>query len=100
VAVVVDNDGGGIFSFLPQADVLDHARFESLFGTPHGLDLVALARALGVHAQAVDDIATAVPKALADGGVHVLVVRTDRDANVLVHERIQEAVVTALGDQI
>jgi 2-succinyl-5-enolpyruvyl-6-hydroxy-3-cyclohexene-1-carboxylate synthase len=100
VAVVIDNDGGGIFSFLPQADVLAHDRFEGLFGTPHGLDLVAVARSLGVHAEAVDDLSVAVPKALADGGVHVLVVRTDREANVAAHERIQAAVVAALGDQV
>jgi 2-succinyl-5-enolpyruvyl-6-hydroxy-3-cyclohexene-1-carboxylate synthase len=100
VVVVVDNDGGGIFSFLPQADLLDEERFEALFGTPHGLDLVALARAYGVHAEVVDDVAAAVPKALAEGGVHVLVVRTDRAANVAVHERIQAAVVEALGDQV
>ena len=37
--VVVDNDGGGIFSFLGQAAALDTERFEQLFGTPHGTDL-------------------------------------------------------------
>ena len=37
--VVVDNDGGGIFSFLPQATELDAERFEPLFGTPHDVDL-------------------------------------------------------------
>src|SRR3546814_15964024 len=59
VVVVVDNDGGGIFSFLPQADaaVVPAASFESLFGTPHGLDVAALARAYGVPASLVDDAA-------------------------------------------
>ena len=51
VCVVVDNDGGGIFSFLPQAAVLAAERFETLFGTPHGVDLVALAGAYGVRAR-------------------------------------------------
>ena len=34
--VVVNNDGGGIFGFLPQADELDRHEFEALLGTPRG----------------------------------------------------------------
>ena len=97
VVVVVDNDGGGIFSFLPQAAVLDPVPYEALFGTPHGLDLVALANAYGVPARAVERADEAVVEALASGGVHVLVVRTDRTDNVAVHERVLAAVATALG---
>src|SRR5690606_37511328 len=57
VVVVVDNDGGGIFSFLPQADALETGTFERLFGTPHGLDLVAQAAAYGVEARSSTDVA-------------------------------------------
>ena len=46
--VIVDNDGGGIFSFLPQATELGPEMFERLFGTPHGVDLVALAAVHGI----------------------------------------------------
>ena len=96
VVVVVDNDGGGIFSFLPQATSLDRDRFELLFATPHGLDLVAVATALGLRATAADDVGPAVADALAAGGVHVLVVHTERDANVEVHDQVHRAVARAL----
>lgn len=98
VIVVVDNDGGGIFSFLPQAGALDGERFEQLFGTPHGIDLVALAAAYGVRATAVTgDLAGAVRSAVEAKGIHVLVVRTDRAANAAVHARLTSAVASALG---
>lgn len=100
VLVVVDNDGGGIFSFLPQAG-LPAEHFEALFGTPHGLDLVNLARAYGLPADRVDragEVAPAVGKALAVGGVRVLVVGTgDRSLNVARHRQAWEAVARSLG---
>jgi 2-succinyl-5-enolpyruvyl-6-hydroxy-3-cyclohexene-1-carboxylate synthase len=95
VILVVDNDGGGIFSFLPQASTVDGSRFEQLYGTPHGLDLVALAAAHGVAARAVTDVSAAVVEAVAAGGVQVLVVRTERRANVDLHHRLNDAVVAA-----
>ena len=101
VLVVVDNDGGGIFSFLPQAEAtaVDPGEFEALFGTPHGLDLVAVARSYGLSAERVDragDVGPALEKALAAGGVHVMVVATgDRAGNVERHRRAWEAVAAA-----
>ena len=99
VVVVVDNDGGGIFSFLPQARSVGGERFERLFGTPHGLDLVAVAAAHGVEARRLeggDEVAGAVRDAFDKGGVHVLVVRTDRAANVAVHRRLDDAAADAV----
>jgi 2-succinyl-5-enolpyruvyl-6-hydroxy-3-cyclohexene-1-carboxylate synthase len=103
VCVVVDNDGGGIFSFLPQARAVPADRFEALFGTPHGLDLVALAAAFGADARALgrdDEVGAAVREATAKGGVHVLVARTDRAPNVDVHARIDGAVAAAVEEAL
>jgi len=97
--VVVDNDGGAIFSFLPQAAALEAGEFEQLFGTPHGLDLVAVAAAHGVDAAPVESIADlASVVASPEPGIRVRVVRTDRQANVAVHERLYDRVAQVLGD--
>ncbi len=96
--VVVDNDGGGIFSFLPQATATDGARFERLWGTPHGLDLAAVAAAYGVAPQTVTrapELAEAVRRPGA--GVRVVLARTARQANVAVHDRLNAAVQRALA---
>jgi 2-succinyl-5-enolpyruvyl-6-hydroxy-3-cyclohexene-1-carboxylate synthase len=94
--VVVDNDGGGIFSFLPQAG---HERFEELFGTPHGVDIAAVAAAHGVPVAAPthpDDVGLAVREAAAAGGVRLVHLRTDRQANVAAHQAIWDAVAAAV----
>jgi 2-succinyl-5-enolpyruvyl-6-hydroxy-3-cyclohexene-1-carboxylate synthase len=99
VLVVIDNDGGGIFSFLPQAQ-LPGELFEPLFGTPHGLDLTALAAAARVPARVVEKAADLVPAldaALAGGGTQLVVVRSDRAANLARHRALTEAVAVAAG---
>jgi 2-succinyl-5-enolpyruvyl-6-hydroxy-3-cyclohexene-1-carboxylate synthase len=70
--------------------------FEQVFGTPHGLDLAALAASYGVAARTVTDLPLAMAEAHVAGGVLVLVVRTDRRANVEVHERLHRAVAEAI----
>jgi 2-succinyl-5-enolpyruvyl-6-hydroxy-3-cyclohexene-1-carboxylate synthase len=52
--IAINNDGGGIFSTLPQADV---AGFETVFGTPHGLDLEKVAIGLGISAKTISSFA-------------------------------------------
>jgi 2-succinyl-5-enolpyruvyl-6-hydroxy-3-cyclohexene-1-carboxylate synthase len=93
--VVVDNDGGGIFSFLPQAELVAPDRFETLFATPHGLDLAALATAYGVPVTRVARLHE-LRAALEGRGVRVVLVRTERAVNVAVHHEINGAVVAAL----
>jgi 2-succinyl-5-enolpyruvyl-6-hydroxy-3-cyclohexene-1-carboxylate synthase len=100
--VVVDNDGGGIFSFLPQSTSMPSDRFEALFGTPHGLAVDELAAAYGARTHvAVDEpeLAALVAKCAGDDGVDVVVARTDRHDNVAVHDSLNEAIATALRDR-
>ena len=99
VIVVIDNDGGGIFGFLPQAQALDGDTFEELFATPHGADLAGLSRAHGLPTERVESRAgfqAALAGALARGGPRVIVVVGDRRRNVAVHARLHGAVARAL----
>jgi 2-succinyl-5-enolpyruvyl-6-hydroxy-3-cyclohexene-1-carboxylate synthase len=50
---VINNDGGGIFSTLPQRGVNG---FETVFGTPHGLNPAAIAQSMGVNAKQVTTV--------------------------------------------
>jgi 2-succinyl-5-enolpyruvyl-6-hydroxy-3-cyclohexene-1-carboxylate synthase len=89
--VVVDNGGGGIFSFLPQRETLPEARFERLFGTPQPVDIAAVAAAYGAPVTAIEkaaDLAPALAESTAAGGMRVLHARTDRDANVALHHQL------------
>jgi 2-succinyl-5-enolpyruvyl-6-hydroxy-3-cyclohexene-1-carboxylate synthase len=97
--VVVDNDGGGIFSFLPQAAALPAGQFERYWGTPHGIDLLAVAAAYGAEVMDVCDRA-GLDEVLARAGrtgVRVARVRSDRAANVAVHDGLHAAVAAAVG---
>jgi 2-succinyl-5-enolpyruvyl-6-hydroxy-3-cyclohexene-1-carboxylate synthase len=95
--VVLDNDGGGIFSFLPQAELPDH--FELLFGTPHGVDLADLASMHGLPVQRVEkagEVVPAIQAALAAGGVRFVIVPTERAENVTRHREVWAVVAAAL----
>jgi len=100
LVVVLDNEGGGIFSFLSQASEVKGERFEQLFGTPPLVDIPQLAGAYGVgvhHAADETDFDGLVQHWVEYGGVQVVHVRTvDRDTNVAVHDAIHAAVQRAL----
>ena len=77
--VVIDNDGGGIFSSLEQSDSRFADSFDRVFGTPHALDLVAVAEAHGIPARRVAtsrEFLDAVDDSVAAGGVRVVVAGT------------------------
>ncbi|MDQ1685031.1 MAG: 2-succinyl-5-enolpyruvyl-6-hydroxy-3-cyclohexene-carboxylate synthase [Frankiaceae bacterium] len=85
--VVVNNDGGGIFSLLPQADA--SGTFERLFGTPHGVDLAGAVTAYGATHRLVQDAAELRTALAGPGsGLRVVEVRTDRAANAELHRRL------------
>ncbi|PAF34368.1 2-succinyl-5-enolpyruvyl-6-hydroxy-3-cyclohexene-1-carboxylic-acid synthase [Terribacillus saccharophilus] len=91
--IVINNNGGGIFSFLPQAQ--EAAHFEALFGTPTNLDFAHTAGLYHLPYTLADD-RTAFSDALQESynrkGMHIIEVRTERDANVSWHrEKWQKA---------
>ncbi len=78
--VVVDNNGGGIFSTLPQRG---REGFEEIFGTPHGLDIAKIAESYGVPAVTVKTLEGLSQELLRAGkGVHVIIAKAlDRESN-------------------
>ncbi len=93
--VVVNNDGGGIFHFLPQARFPSH--FERLLATPHGLDFGRLAHAFGVEHHLVDDAERLRELVSSPGeGPRLLEVRSDRAENVRLHDELWRAAAAAL----
>jgi 2-succinyl-5-enolpyruvyl-6-hydroxy-3-cyclohexene-1-carboxylate synthase len=89
--IVIDNNGGGIFSYLPQRDL---AEFDRLFATPSGLDPAAVACAHGVDALRVDPCAW---RGVLASGPRVVVVPVDGDAAFEGHRRLWRAAATAVS---
>ena len=87
--VLINNDGGGIFSFLPQAAYPEH--FEQLFGTPTGLDVSYAVQMYGGVFERVENwqqFRDSLRRGINEGGLHVLEVRTDRERNVEMHREL------------
>ncbi|MDP2710196.1 MAG: 2-succinyl-5-enolpyruvyl-6-hydroxy-3-cyclohexene-1-carboxylic-acid synthase [Solirubrobacteraceae bacterium] len=96
--VLVDNDGGGIFEFLPIAGARDV--FEEHVATPHGLDFAHAAALYGCAYADVADVAglgDAIAQAITGVGTTIVRVATERAANVALHRALQAAVVAALA---
>ena len=100
--VCVDNNGGGIFSSLPIASRGDEIDFETLFRTPHGLDLASFDGVGGVRINKVSsasDFAEALRSACESDtpGVDVVLVSVDPDADLAQHRAIAGAVKDAVS---
>ena len=95
--VLLNNNGGGIFSFLPQADYPEH--FEQLFGTPHGLDFSRFAAAYDAGFTRIatwQGFRSAVGQALESPAVNIVEVPTERASNVRLHREVWTAVASAI----
>lgn len=93
--VVLDNGGGGIFHFLPQAEAVSEQEFEALLGTPSGLDIRRAAELFGLDtaiARNPDELEQALM-----GSARVVIVELDRRRNVEVHRRLTAAAASALA---
>ena len=93
VVVVLNNDGGGIFSFLP---IAGHEEFfEPYFGTPQGVGFEPAAKMFGLayeHPGTMDEFVEAYGSACARGSSTLIEMRTDRGENVSLHRRLLQEV--------
>ena len=97
VIVLIDNDGGGIFHFLPVER--EGADFEEHVATPHGLEFAHAAALYGCaheRVQSPDTFRAALDRALAAGAATILEVRTGRAENVELHRRVWQAVLQSV----
>jgi 2-succinyl-5-enolpyruvyl-6-hydroxy-3-cyclohexene-1-carboxylate synthase len=98
VLIVINNDGGGIFSFLPVAQ--SGAAFERFFGTPHGLTFAAAAQQFGLAYAApatLPELQRAYRAACASGRSALLEIRTDRRKTHAEHVALQRELERALA---
>ncbi|MFC4085446.1 thiamine pyrophosphate-dependent enzyme, partial [Amycolatopsis samaneae] len=97
--VVLNDDGGGIFSLLEQGAPEHNASFERVFGTPHGADLGALCAGYRVP-HVVADTLTEFRAALRPApGLRVVEVRVDRTRHRDLHARLRDVVRSAVSDE-
>jgi len=92
VVVVINNDGGGIFSYLP---IRKHEEvFEPVFGTPHGQDFVHAAQHFGLdyaNPTSLDELDAELQAAFKMDDPILIEVKTNRDANLEEQRRLLRA---------
>jgi 2-succinyl-5-enolpyruvyl-6-hydroxy-3-cyclohexene-1-carboxylate synthase len=93
--VVIDNDGGGIFHFLPQEEAMPDDEFETLLGTPRGVDVAKAAALFDLPHSRLESL-DELPEALA-AGTGLIEVKANRRGNVRVHQHLTQQVQAALA---
>jgi 2-succinyl-5-enolpyruvyl-6-hydroxy-3-cyclohexene-1-carboxylate synthase len=94
--VVIDNDGGGIFHFLPQESALAPDEFEAVLGTPRGISAARAANLFGLSHRELASL-DQLPEALA-AGTGLIEIKVDRKANAALHHQLSRRVQAALAD--
>jgi 2-succinyl-5-enolpyruvyl-6-hydroxy-3-cyclohexene-1-carboxylate synthase len=92
--VVIDNDGGGIFHFLPQESALGGEEFEALLGTPRGVDVAKAAALFDLPHRRIESLGD-LGEALT-AGTGLIEIPVDRQANVELHRRLADRVSAAI----
>lgn len=92
--VVIDNGGGAIFHFLPQAEVLAEDEFEALLGTPTGIEPRQVAALFGIEHRPIGRLGDL--QGALDAGTGLISVGVDRRRNVEVHQRLRSVAESAL----
>jgi 2-succinyl-5-enolpyruvyl-6-hydroxy-3-cyclohexene-1-carboxylate synthase len=95
--VLLNNDGGGIFHFLPVSG--EGGAFEEHVATPHGLNFAHVAALYGFtheRPETEDELRAAVERR---GGCRLIEVRTDRAENLALHRRFAETALAAVRAQ-
>jgi 2-succinyl-5-enolpyruvyl-6-hydroxy-3-cyclohexene-1-carboxylate synthase len=107
LVVLVNNDGGGIFSLLPQARAAAPgaglpAHYEELFGTPHGIELGPIVEGFGFRYRSAGaaryaDLRAAIEAEMGQSGLRVVELRTDRARNAELHGAAASVVAMVLA---
>jgi 2-succinyl-5-enolpyruvyl-6-hydroxy-3-cyclohexene-1-carboxylate synthase len=91
--VLINNNGGGIFSFLPQSKIENH--FEALFGTPMNMNFEHAANLYDANYSVVEsweEFRSKVSGSLSRKGLHIIEVPTNREENEQQHRKLWKSV--------
>jgi 2-succinyl-5-enolpyruvyl-6-hydroxy-3-cyclohexene-1-carboxylate synthase len=93
--LVINNNGGGIFGFLPQAGALGESEYEALLGTPRGVDVDKAAGLFDLPYVEINSL-DQLPGALASG-TGLIEVKTDRKTNIAIHRQLTQRIDDAIA---
>ena len=100
--LLINNLGGGIFSFLPQRNLLKENWFEEWWGTPHNMDVKSLTTAYGIPHELLStgEHIDAVLEEMSEPGPAVYEIRTDRSNNLAQHKKYWAAATALLESEL